>query len=161
MIEFADEGMPSRFWAKVERLDNDCWEWTGTVGYRGYGDYWHNGGMRKVHRVAYLCLVGPIPEDLQIDHLCHVPQTCETPGIACRHRRCVNPAHMAIVSQIENCAPERRVWTAPRPRTHCKSGHPFDEQNTYTSPLKGHRSCRICNSKRNADKYAAAKAGAW
>ena len=36
------------------------------------------------------------------------------------------------------------VRSQPR-RTHCKRGHPFDEENTYTSPA-GQRMCRTCQA---------------
>jgi hypothetical protein len=41
------------------------------------------------HRFAYELLVGPIPEDLELDHLCRV-------------RHCVNPAHLEPVTHLEN-----------------------------------------------------------
>lgn len=31
-------------------------------------------------------------------------------------------------------------------KTHCKEGHPFDEENTYHT-TKGTRECRLCSSK--------------
>jgi hypothetical protein len=41
------------------------------------------------HRVAYEALVGPIPDGMTIDHLC-------------RNKRCLNPAHMELVTRGEN-----------------------------------------------------------
>jgi hypothetical protein len=52
------------------------------------------GGARSAHRFYYEQHVGPIPEGLQLDHLC-------------RNTRCVNPAHLEPVTGAENM--RRRV----------------------------------------------------
>ena len=39
-----------------------------------------------------------------------------------------------------------------RKRTHCKRGHPFDEENTYTEKT-GNRKCRICMRARACRRY--------
>src|SRR5687768_15914191 len=71
-----------RFWSKVnKRGAGGCWLWAGSTGRGGYGQYFYDGRMRKPHRIAYELLVGPIPEGLQLDHLCSV-------------RTCVNPTHL-------------------------------------------------------------------
>src|SRR6185503_9918754 len=62
-----------RFWAAVHVADNDCWEWTGSLNPHGYGAFNVNDGHRQAHRVAYEIIVGPIPDGLQIDHLCRNP----------------------------------------------------------------------------------------
>lgn len=37
-------------------------------------------------------------------------------------------------------------------QTHCKHGHPFDEDNTYIVPSTGHRNCRTCHRQREAER---------
>ena len=91
-----DDGSPSprrpspldRFLAKVQ-LSLLCWEWLGAVGSSGYGVFWAGPGLRLAHRYAYEALVGPIPDGLDLDHLC---------GNTC----CVNPAHLEPVTHAEN-----------------------------------------------------------
>lgn len=86
-------GVPllDRAMAKIVVLDNGCWLWTGYVfASTGYGGIKVAGDkLQLAHRVVYELLRGPIPEGLQIDHLC-------------RERRCVNPTHLEPVTASEN-----------------------------------------------------------
>jgi hypothetical protein len=82
----------ARFWSKVD-ASGDCWEWTGYTDQDGYGRV---GVGRRVdqrtipaHRYAWELMVGPIPEGLEIDHLCF-------------NRPCVNPDHLEPVTHTEN-----------------------------------------------------------
>jgi hypothetical protein len=93
-----------RFWAQVDRRGEDeCWEWTGRVQPNGYGNFGVNG-TRLVHRIAYQWLVGPIPDGLVLDHLCHTRDASCADNAHCPHRRCVNPAHLEPVTPRENIA---------------------------------------------------------
>lgn len=82
----------ARFWDKVERSEG-CWLWTAVVTGQGYGNFWAKRQDEHVwvsaHRFAYELMVGPIPEGLQIDHLCRI-------------RACVNPDHLEPVTAAEN-----------------------------------------------------------
>lgn len=88
MIEAGDTRLPERFWRRVQEQEGGCWLWVGTVD-RGYGLLSVDGKTVRAHRYSYETLVGPIPDGLQIDHLC-------------RNRGCVNPAHLEPVTQVEN-----------------------------------------------------------
>lgn len=120
----------------IELGSRGCWLWTGYVTPDGYGRWGTGKGRTGAHRWAYREWVGPIPAGLVIDHLCHDPKVCAG-GPACDHRRCVNPAHLAAVTKRENDA--RTTYTA---MTHCKRGHEFTPENTYTG--RGVRQCRAC-----------------
>lgn len=117
-----------RFWAKVIATDS-CWYWTGATT-NGYGSFQWRGNASPAHRFAYELLVGPIPDGLQLDHLC-------------RMRACVNPAHLEPVTQRENLL-RGNGWSGRHARQmSCKHGHPFTAENIY-SPPRGGRQCRMC-----------------
>jgi hypothetical protein len=124
---------------RVEEQADGCWNWTATEqswGTRGYGRTHIRGnrGVRKLaHRFVYEILVGEIPEGLVLDHLC-------------RNRLCVNPAHLEPVTNRENILRGDGITARQARQTHCKRGHPFDEQNTRRYIWLGteRRSCRAC-----------------
>lgn len=61
---------PEPFWDKVDRTGGPdaCWPWLRHLSTGGYG----RQDKIAAHRMAYELLVGPIPEGLELDHLCHV-----------------------------------------------------------------------------------------
>ena len=85
-----------RFWSKVA-VGEGCWEWQGWKDEKGYGmfDVEHrNGQGRKgwkvaAHRVAYQLAIGPIADEMTIDHVC-------------RNKSCVNPWHLDVCTRAEN-----------------------------------------------------------
>jgi hypothetical protein len=68
-----------------------CWEWTSTRMSAGYGQMWDGtrGRTQGAHRLFYEAFIGPIPEGLELDHLC-------------RNRACVRPDHLEPVTRREN-----------------------------------------------------------
>ncbi len=89
-----------RFWQHVTKTDG-CWLWTGLT-INGYGITTKRGIRSNIraHRFSYELHVGPIPEDITIDHLCH-DLTCPG-GAMCEHKRCVNPKHLGLATRAEN-----------------------------------------------------------
>lgn len=84
-----------RFLAKIEvqgAAPGGCWLWTGARAGTGYA-YMQRGrrgeGLVRAHRWSYEHFVGPIPEGLDLDHLCRV-------------RHCVAPHHLEPVTRSEN-----------------------------------------------------------
>ena len=76
--------------AKIDKDGpNGCWLWLAAKQKDGYGIVKKDGRLQVAHRVVYETLVGPVPENLELDHLCYV-------------EACVNPEHLEIVTRQVN-----------------------------------------------------------
>lgn len=91
-----------RFFAKVDAT-GPCWLWLGSLNNAGYGKLTVRRVNLYAHRFAHECLVGPVPEGLELDHLCRV-------------RRCVNPDHLEPVTRSENVRRGDSRWMVHRAR---------------------------------------------
>lgn len=134
----------ARILSRVDRFDppkgvnltTPCLRWQGAMHGDGYGlvsisvPGWRN--VMGVHRALWLAVKGPIPQGMELDHLCRV-------------KDCVTPAHLEIVTMAEN---RRRQAEAI---THCPQGHEYNAVNTrlYVD-ARGHRhrNCRVCHRDR-------------
>jgi HNH endonuclease len=96
------------------------------------------------HRLAYILEIGPVPAGLTLDHLC-------------RHRACVNPAHLEAITNHENILRGAGASAQHARQTHCVNGHPFDAVNTYIRKTVGRpgRECKECSRLRNRERYRA------
>lgn len=57
-----------------------------------------NGRTAHVHRLVAVHFHGPIPAGLVVDHTCHnADAACSGRSGECRHRLCLNPAHLRLV----------------------------------------------------------------
>lgn len=120
-------------------VGDECWEWTGRVANTGYGVYAAHGRSENVHVIVKELVDGPIPFGYERDHTCHNADT-SCPGGLCKHRRCVRPSHIEYVPVKGRINAVR----ARLSRTHCKRGHEWTPENTYTNPTTGARRCRTC-----------------
>lgn len=122
------ERAPQRFMQKVDKTSAGCWEWTAARSSSGYGQFGPGGrgSQALAHRWAYEFFVGPIPDGLELDHLC-------------RNRACVNPEHLEPVTHRVNAlrgySPKILSYLTGR----CRQGHPRDGLSRG-----GRRYCREC-----------------
>jgi len=125
--------MRERLLSKIKKDKNGCWTWTGYRLRKKYGDYGlihigrlPNKKIKRAHRVSYEFFVGPIPEGLEIDHLCH-------------NTLCINPDHLEPVTHAENMK-RRKDSGLP----YCRHGHKYTPETTYYRPDNGRRECKVC-----------------
>lgn len=105
-------------------LPPDCYR---SVGWGGHGK------AELMHRLAYLLLVGEIPDGHELDHV---------RARGCRWQACCNPAHLEAVTHLENCARGKGAVET------CVHGHAYTEANTGWNREPGRRParrCRLCN----------------
>jgi hypothetical protein len=85
---------------------------------------------RYAYRIAWEDERGPLGGGLVLHHLCGNPA-------------CVNVEHLEPMTQSAHAKVHGRGgdW-GEAAKTHCPSGHPYDEENTYR--WRNERHCRIC-----------------
>jgi hypothetical protein len=136
----------ARFEAKYcPEPNTGCWLWFGAYVKTWYGEVYgsfcSNRVSRLAHRVSYEHHVGPIPDGLDLDHLCRMP-------------RCVNPAHLEPVTRRENILRGKGCSVGNAEKTHCPKGHPYEEGNIYIHKRGKalNRECRECVLERERAK---------
>lgn len=121
-----------RVWKRV-KIDPDtgCWNWTGPTMGKGYACINWEGRSWLIHRAVYTFTVGPIPEGMELDHLCE-------------SKVCCNPAHLEPVTTEVNSKRSPNTLAAKNAaKTHCPQGHPYDEENTKWTWMTGRRQKRL------------------
>src|SRR3990167_1207645 len=97
-VSFRDVPAHERFWRNVDTTGgpSSCWLWTGTLTREGYARF-RGPGKRQwlVHRYSFFIHRGiSLPPSIPLDHICHNADKSCNLGNKCRHRSCVNPAHL-------------------------------------------------------------------
>lgn len=124
--------LPERIRVKLRRVEG-CLIWEGFIDKsgKGYGRAWYQGRSQMVHRVVYTLLVGPIPNNLPLDHLIE--------SKVCTSTRCCEPSHLEPVTLAENFKRSRQA------KVVCVNGHPLSGDN-----LRMTGNTRICITCRRA-----------
>lgn len=132
----------AKFWARV-RVDDGCWEWTGTKADNRYGKFKIRGRTMGAHRLSLMIARGYISADLVVDHIC-------------RNRSCVNPAHLRVVTKSQNSLENSVSVTAVNKlKTYCPRGHEYTPENTRRH--NGKRHCKACRPLIDRQRYAEGK----
>lgn len=126
------------------------------VGWQGYMQMFFQGKYQSPHRVAWKILNGEIADGIVIDHECHNEALrngeCEG-GNSCKHRSCVNPAHLRAITLAEN------TKAGARPLANngfCKRQHPVADNLRYRTDGRGY--CHACRQEDNKNSILRAKA---
>jgi hypothetical protein len=140
--------MPERFWRHVNQQGpvseyrpdlGPCWLWDGKPNEKGYGTFRTEIGMRPAHCVAYILVIGPIPIDRVLDHLCRVPA-------------CVNPYHLEPITSVENTMRGKGIAVINGSKLYCPNGHQYTTTNT-SKLTNGWRRCKICAAEQSRRAY--------
>lgn len=132
--------LKERVLQSITKDASGCWLWTKRINANGYGQIMvrHHGGAkqrsRSAHRVSYEEFVGPIPEGLELDHLCRV-------------RHCVNPSHLEPVTHQENLRRSPLHPAQSRPDGVCSNGHTIAEVGLHRAG-EGQTTCAACSRDR-------------
>jgi hypothetical protein len=125
------------FHSKIQFDGSGCWLWTAGLNAAGYATFntARRFGLSSLgHRSLYACWVGPVADELYLDHLCRTP-------------RCVNPDHLEPVTPREN------VVRGVQARAVCVNGHPYEGNRIVNDAGTGWTRCRICHNERERKRY--------
>lgn len=127
-----------------------CVEWDSErLNAGGYGYACEGRKTINAHRYVYIRVMGPVPGNLPLDHLC-------------KNRRCVNVLHLEPVTTRENVMRSTCPCSLNAKKTTCKHGHPLSGENCYLMPNKygrTWRSCKVCRRAARASHKAKLKLG--
>lgn len=99
-----------RFWSRVEREGDGCWEWQGGRFRAQYGRHVSSGPLSQAHRASWIFFNGPIPSGLFVCHRCDNPPCC-------------NPDHLFLGTHQDNMVDCLRKGRAnKRPARGAKNG---------------------------------------
>ena len=136
--------LPDGFRELIAHAPNGCWH-VGNGNSGGYSIIQFNGERWAAHRLAATIAYGFIPKGSVVDHVCHNSDIWCEGGRTCLHRRCVNPAHLRIVSIGDNVVASALTPSGINARrTTCVWGHPLEGDNLKIRIRKDGRKVRVC-----------------
>ncbi len=105
-----------------------------------------NSGGYGPHRHRWEREFGPIPEGMDLDHLC-------------RNRWCVNTGHLELVTRKENLRRGKGAESSRSDRSKCRKGlHDWTNDNTFIDS-HGKTRCLQCHKDRQAEYRERVKSG--
>ena len=117
-----------------------CWLWGKHINADGYGKIRFEKIAYLAHRLSYQVHIGPIPDGMQLDHLCRV-------------RSCVNPAHLEPVTCAENLHRGEHSNMKAYREDVCPLGHVLSGDN-LSPRTDGRRKCKTCVNARARQRRA-------
>lgn len=124
----AAQAKADRFWPKVNRSSEGCWEWLASKDTVGYGIMKIAGRLQGAHRIAWTLTNGEIPTGQHVLHICDV-------------RHCCNPAHLFLGTHQDNMADRQRKG---RTKTNPRSGVEHALSKLNDDSVRMIRSLRAC-----------------
>lgn len=141
-IDYYDRWFVSKIKKMSTTNDLGCWLIHKSLNQNGYHvNTYHNHSVIAHRKIYELCY--GLTKRLVLDHY------------YCQIRNCCNPDHLEQTTIGENSRRGKRYL----PPTHCKRGHEFTPENTYTQLKTGHRFCINC--RRMHDREIAPKKKLW
>lgn len=89
-------------------------------------------GATLTHRVTYEHWRGPVPPNMELNHIC-------------RNRACCNPWHLEAVTRRQHVHIDPTIANINARKTHCPWGHEYTPENIYYQ-RNGGRICRACRT---------------
>lgn len=147
--------METRFWNKVYKHDDGCWEWAGGRDKDGYGTINRPGSPSmkiRSHVYSWLLHFGPYHRSLLVCHSCDNPS-------------CVRPDHLFLGTPRDNTLDMvAKGRHGSRPKERCPHGHSYADHGRI---IAGAKRCGVCvedrqtrrRIKRQLDKEEASRYG--
>jgi len=120
----------------------ECDLWEGAVTKGGYGHLVVAGKHVYAHRLVWMQTFGSLDRKDVIMHRCDV-------------RNCINIEHLMVGTQADNMQDmlsKQRGFQ--QKKTHCPSGHPYTEENTYHHDGRRCKKCRSIYDKQKKEQAA-------
>lgn len=144
MSTLRPESLPPRLASRILLTDL---MWNGTPCWRWIGQHRKQDGRpilnkRYVYGLTYEAMTGePLPRGRgNATHHC------------CARLWCINPEHVKPMTQGQHLREHGLEGSRGQAlKTHCPSGHPYDEKNTYR--WRNERRCRECQRDKSLNYY--------
>ena len=102
---------------KRVRREGDCIVWDGHVNQHGYGRINVGGNRRRVvHHLAWEQAHGPVPDGMEVDHVCF-------------NRACINVRHLRVVTRSDNA--RHRKGAQPNSKSGVRNVHAYKGGRWY------------------------------